>query len=444
MIYTTGLLLFSPSKASPQNHRHHHHHHHHHLEEEERESLPFDVFERQSIATINDNATNAFIGAPLMQQDKPFPLDAGPSRLEIDAMDHRHTHDIMRFFQQQQQQHEQQQVQMMQHYPMQYSVPQPSTQQKPPLTEIVYQQALLRLPPRLLLQPIAAESEGAELMVYNTYVSSPFTGYPAYRMIFGNGQYMRGDEINFIAKLQMKDLHMDNPYIDDFYFGEIAQRKAFSLAPNTVQGIDQALHDTIVAEQPTHRDEQQRSAPEADRPRMFGRLPSQNVKGMRTIVMLEPEEFKNIKNTKSTMNTDSNVRIANDIEKGTLLLLQIKDVRVSLAVKPANEHLKHRLDELTARLLHILKLTERSSDPKKHTSYLAELCRRTKGIKFIARCLRELAEPHRSLIVDNCSSNWDAIGASVYGQQGGLEEWEMVERLGLLEMLRHSIISARQ
>eukprot|EP01027_Heterolobosea_sp_BB2_P018434 GEZU01025965.1.p1 GENE.GEZU01025965.1~~GEZU01025965.1.p1 ORF type:complete len:457 (+),score=97.38 GEZU01025965.1:122-1492(+) len=104
------------------------------------------------------------------------------------------------------------------------------------------------------------------------------------RYQFPNSKYMRSDEIEQIVRQQLFQLHIQNPYIEDYYYYTYTakknptQRRALPPNVNFILSGNKNEENTNV-NTPTDATTQQF--------RMLGRIPAQNIRAPRTVVQFD-------------------------------------------------------------------------------------------------------------------------------------------------------------
>lgn len=130
-------------------------------------------------------------------------------------------------------------------------------------------------------------------VIYNTYNPKyPDTSYNIiHRGLFPNTKYMSAEEIENIVRQQMQDLLIKNPILDDFYFYLFTHKRGIEakrVSPESANWIHEALSlyspGTSISEEELKRREIL-----AQQPRVFGRIPSQNVRAPRAMFEIEQE-----------------------------------------------------------------------------------------------------------------------------------------------------------
>lgn len=257
-------------------------------------------------------------------------------------------------------------------------------------------------------------------VAFNTYLSNPFSGYPIFKKVLKAGNLMTGDEIDFILRQQLSDLQVENPFVDDFYFCEHVQKQQSKFAPNFPTWVQQSV---VQSEENSKKEATATDgAAEAEKPRIFGRLPSQNVRGMRTIVMLDTDELKNILESnehQSTVNKNEVIQVSIMIEKGYLLLSQIKDLLISgsgeITLPILKELLPMKLQDLCDSVLNIFQITLSNQASIYESKEVLRISQKPKGTKFICKCLSILPDTFAIPLLENMLFNWTLLTQTLYG-----------------------------
>lgn len=203
-------------------------------------------------------------------------------------------------------------------------------------------------------------------------------------------QYMRIDEVETIVRQQMVDLQVHNGYSDDYYY--------FIHNNSTEDSID--LMNKYLSEEEEEREQQQQLAtPTTPATRLFGRIPSQNVRTPRTCfdtnVFRDEVVEQYYRNRRSAIETRSRliynnpVQLRTCIENGLTLLIEISEF---LTVHP---HVK----DVSAKVIE--SFNQNCKTVASYLQYQQEMWEIPKGKKFIYKALSVLPEPFiTKLLID--------------------------------------------
>ncbi|KAL9653043.1 hypothetical protein ABK040_015557 [Willaertia magna] len=220
-------------------------------------------------------------------------------------------------------------------------------------------------------------------------------------------QFMRIDEIESIIRQQMVDLQITNPYLDDYYY---YFHQALSMSDNTEENKEkqEGLVDCILKswslqlqnEEENKNKEQQQGKEHATR--LFGRIPSQNVRCPRTCFdtnifreELVNQYYLNKKvplDSRNRLIYNNGVQLRTSIENGMTLLLDINEFLMV--------HHLNRKTELNPNV--VQSFNNCCQTVAAYLQYYQEIWNLSqKGKKFICKSLRLLPEPYiTKLIMD--------------------------------------------
>lgn len=233
---------------------------------------------------------------------------------------------------------------------------------------------------------------------------------------------MSAEEVEMIIRQQLFQLHIKNPYIEDYYYFTYNAKKnpgkSRVLPPNmNFMSPAEPLPSSPRQTQPTSADAT--TSPAIVQTRMLGRIPTQSVRAPRVLIQLEnvaendaetpaETEIKDHNPTLSTLYTIPSVVTLSAIEKGLNILLEIEDINLAIehdASIAYSDELRKRFLKYSHDLLDILKFNQQSEEPH----FLFQVLHFAKGVRLVSRALQILSEAHVCIIVDQCMLNWAKI-----------------------------------
>jgi hypothetical protein len=246
---------------------------------------------------------------------------------------------------------------------------------------------------------------------YNTYNPKQIdaTYNQINRRLFEDSDFMNAEEIEQIVRQQMSDLQIHNPFLDDYYYCSITNKKAI-----TQKRINANFANWVVESLSIYKSEEELEAARqkekeelAQLPRVFGRIPSQNVRAPRTIFEFEKDVKAQMSqvSSASTLNRNPNVNLSVMIENGMNIVMQIQEhalcQRQTSSNYSANQKLREEFFELCNMVM--------NSIVDEDGSRLFQIISRRKGVKFVSKALRHMPDIFTMPILVPVFLNWKTI-----------------------------------
>ncbi|KAF0976979.1 hypothetical protein FDP41_004274 [Naegleria fowleri] len=200
-------------------------------------------------------------------------------------------------------------------------------------------------------------------------------------------QFMRIDEVESIIRQQMVDLQVNNGYEDDYYY--------FIHNNKTEENSDLVLKHLLEEEEAREKIAQTNISQNTTTPvtRLFGRIPSQNVRTPRTCFDTNVfrqeliEQYFKYKRIPSELRTrliyNNSIQLRTSIENGLTLLIEIEEF-LTVAKQAGGKDIPPKLAE---------SFRQNCQTITAYLQYQQEIWNIPKGKKFIYKALKLLPEP---------------------------------------------------
>jgi hypothetical protein len=250
-------------------------------------------------------------------------------------------------------------------------------------------------------------------LIYNTYNPSraDSTYNTIHRRLFTDTKLMSSEEIESIVRQQMQDLQIKNPYVDDYVYISNTNKKnieAKRINANFANWVHEGLSIYYPKSGKTE-EELKREEMLSQQPRVFGRIPSQNVRAPRELFEID-QELKEIQNSPFSMSTirrDPNANLNCLIENGLLFLVQIQDFALCMRnIQDAlSQNAIHEFFGLCQLVTRMLNLT--SQQQLGFTFF--QILEKRKGVKFVSKAIEHLPEPFSVHLLKTVLLSWGII-----------------------------------
>jgi len=264
-------------------------------------------------------------------------------------------------------------------------------------------------------------------VIYNTYNSkSPDATYNhIHRRLFPDTKLMSAEEIETIVRQQMQDLQIKNPFLDDFYYFSMTNKRgieARKINATSAHHIQEAL-ELYNPKTGKTEEELKREETLAHQPRVFGRIPSQNVRAPRAMFEIE-EELKDLQNSPvslATLRRDVVAQLNLLIENGLVFLIQIQESALCMRnipneMSPQAIHEYFGLCQIVARMLNV----PTQQQPGFYSFY--QILEKRKGIKFVSKALQHLPEPFIVHLLKSVLLYWNLIFSNFIARHEDADE----------------------
>ncbi|KAG2372754.1 hypothetical protein C9374_000413 [Naegleria lovaniensis] len=200
-------------------------------------------------------------------------------------------------------------------------------------------------------------------------------------------QFMRIDEVESIVRQQMVDLQVNNGYEDDYYY--------FIHNNKTEENTDLVLKHLLEEEESRENSKNVQTNASNTTPvaRLFGRIPSQNVRTPRTCFDTNVfrqeliEQYFKHKRMPSELRTrliyNNSIQLRTSIENGLTLLIEIEEF-LTIAKQAGGKEIPQKLSE---------SFRQNCQTIAAYLQYQQEIWNIPKGKKFIYKALKHLPEP---------------------------------------------------
>ncbi len=235
-------------------------------------------------------------------------------------------------------------------------------------------------------------------VIYNTYNSkTPDATYNhIHRRLFPDTKLMSPEEIEAIVRQQMQDLQIKNPFLDDFYYFSLINKHGIeskAVNASAAHYIQEAL-ELYSGRTGKTEEELKREETLAHQPRVFGRIPSQNVRAPRAMFEIDEtlKELQNSPTSLSTLRRDPYAQLNLLIENGLVYLIHIQESALCMSnlsneMSPQEIQKYFGLCQTVARMLNVP-----TQQVPGYFSF-SQILEKRKGIKFVSKALRHLPEP---------------------------------------------------
>jgi hypothetical protein len=220
---------------------------------------------------------------------------------------------------------------------------------------------------------------------------------------------MNAEEIEVIVRQQMADLQIHNPFLDDYYYCSTTNKKSINqkrINSNFANWVVESLA-IYKTEEELEAERQKEKEELAQLPRVFGRIPSQNVRAPRTIFEFDKEVREQMLqvSSHSTLNRDANVNLNVMLENGMNIVMQIQEHALCQRQTSSNYGTNQKLKEDFFGLCNSVTTSIIGDNGSR---LFTILCKR-KGIKYISKALRHMPDIFTGPILSLIFLNWRTV-----------------------------------
>ncbi|KAL0487349.1 PAT1H [Acrasis kona] len=231
---------------------------------------------------------------------------------------------------------------------------------------------------------------------HTIHISQIFALYIQY--LFDDTSCMNAEEIEQIVRQQMSDLQIKNPFTDDYYYCSVTNKKTIEqkrINVNFANWLVEALN-IYKSERELENIREKEREELAQLPRVFGRIPSQNVRAPRNIFDFDLETRQNMAQISASLsiNKDKHARMCIMIENGINILMQIQEHSLCQKQQQSNYDVE-KYDKTFDHLCHSVW----SSMVDQDGSLLINILSSHKGIKYVTKALKHLPEKYTNSIL---------------------------------------------